>query len=42
MADDSALQNALLNLGINASHAMEKGGDLTTFEKTLKNFQLVE
>ncbi len=28
IGDDSALQNSLLNLGINASHAMENGGEL--------------
>ncbi|MBI9098107.1 MAG: DUF3365 domain-containing protein [Spirochaetaceae bacterium] len=28
MGDNSALQNSLLNLGINASHAMPDGGDL--------------
>jgi len=29
MADASALQNAFINLGVNASHAMPKGGNLT-------------
>jgi PAS domain S-box-containing protein len=29
VGDDSSLQNAFMNIGINASHAMEKGGEIT-------------
>ncbi len=37
VGDDSLLQNALINIGINASHAMPQGGTLTF---TLKNIDL--
>lgn len=37
VADDTLLQNALVNMGINASHAMENGGSLVF---TLRNVEL--
>lgn len=35
IGDNSNLQNAFLNLGINASHAMEEGGDLIIITRDL-------
>lgn len=37
VGDDSLLQNALMNIGINASHAMPNGGNLTF---TLENIEI--
>jgi PAS domain S-box-containing protein len=37
IGDDSLLQNAIMNMGINASHAMPDGGELTF---TLENLEL--
>jgi len=37
IGDDSLLQNAFMNMGINASHAMPNGGELTF---TLENLEL--
>jgi len=39
IGDDSLLQNAIMNIGINASHAMPNGGELTF---TLENLELDE
>ncbi|MEN9308043.1 MAG: hypothetical protein RL173_1975 [Fibrobacterota bacterium] len=39
VGDDSLLQNALMNLGINASHAMPEGGRLSF---TLENIELAQ